>query len=121
MQKPTRRQLNLAALAVLAAGLAIALLVRALSDDAPAPSASYVITGDETHAVPAHASKRYVSQLERFGGKAAVLFDEWIDWMASLLHGRRLAWTIGVLSVLAALGLHAFALYFTPPDPPPGG
>ncbi len=117
----TRRRLNLAALAVLAGGLALATLVHALAEDAPPPSASYVIVGDAAHAVPAHASKRYISQLERFGGKAAVLFDEWIDWMASLVHGRRLAWTIGVLSVLAALGLHAFALYFTPPDPPSGG
>lgn len=115
----SRRRLNLAALAVLAAGLALALLVHALSDDAPPPSASYAIVDGEAHAIPAHASRRYVSQLERFGGKAAVLFDEWIDWMASLAHGRRLAWTIGVLSVLAALGLHAFALYFTPPDAPP--
>ena len=117
----SRRRLNLAALVVLALGLALALLLHAVSEDAPSPSASYVIAGDQVHAVPAHASKRYVSQLERFGGKAAVLFDEWIDWMASLVHGRRLAWTIGVLSVLAALGLHAFALYFTPPDPPSDG
>ena len=116
----SRRRLNLAALAVLAGGLALALLLHTVSDDAPPPSASYTIVDGVAHAIPAHASRRYVSQLERFGGKAAVLFDEWIDWIASLLHGRRLAWTIGVLSVLAALGLHAFALYFTPPDPPPG-
>ena len=111
-----RRRLNLAALAVLATGLALALLVHTRADEVQPASAAYAIAGGEAHAIPAHASRRYVSQLERFGGKAAVLFDEWIDWMASLWQGRRLAWTIGGLSALIALGLHAFARYLTPPD-----
>lgn len=115
-----RQRLRLAALATLAAGLALALLVYTLADEAPPASASYTIAGGEAYPTPAHASRRYVSQLERFGGKAAVLFDEWIDWVASLWQGRRLAWTLAALSVLAALGLHAFARYLTPPDPPSG-
>ncbi|MFL5367476.1 MAG: hypothetical protein ACJ781_18550 [Myxococcales bacterium] len=47
--------------------------------------------------------RRYVYQLERFGGKSAVLYSELYDAFSSLWHGPRLGITIGVLSCLVAL------------------
>ncbi|HEX4516401.1 MAG TPA: hypothetical protein VH054_22790 [Polyangiaceae bacterium] len=56
-------------------------------------------------------SKRYQADLERVGGKAAVLGDDIQRWLASLFHGPNLGLTICALSFLAA---GAF-LFFTRP------
>jgi len=50
-----------------------------------------------------HNSKRYLLELERIGGKAAVVAVELSDWFKGLWHGRRLAGTLAVLSVGASL------------------
>jgi hypothetical protein len=51
------------------------------------------------------ASKQYNRQLQRFGGKASVLFDEIQTWFAARWQGRQLGVTIGWISVGAALVL----------------
>ncbi|MFN2645143.1 MAG: hypothetical protein ABR570_09140 [Burkholderiales bacterium] len=58
--------------------------------DEPPPTA-YVIVGDTAYAVEPTTSKTYVRQLERFGGKAAVLFDDFNRWFASLWQAGRAA------------------------------
>lgn len=47
-------------------------------------------------------SKNYARQLERFGGKAAVAFDDFNRWFASLWHGKSLGLTLIWLSVFAS-------------------
>jgi hypothetical protein len=47
-------------------------------------------------------SKRYQANLERVGGKAAVLGDEIQRWLASLFHGPNLGLTICALSLVVA-------------------
>jgi len=49
-------------------------------------------------------AKRYQYEVERFGGKAAVLMVELNHWFDSLWQGKRLAATIAGLSIAAALG-----------------
>jgi hypothetical protein len=51
------------------------------------------------------ASKVYVRELQRFGGKAAVLFDEFNRWFAGLWQGKSLGITLACISVLACLVL----------------
>jgi hypothetical protein len=109
-----RRPLYAAALAVLALGFAAALAIYAFGEDAPPASSTYVIVDGEAHAVSPRSTKRYTSQLERFGGKQAVLFDEFLDWVGSLWRGRRLAYTVAVLSAILAFGIWVFAAYLTP-------
>ena len=50
-------------------------------------------------------SKTYIRELQRFGGKASVIFDEFARWFAGLWRGKSLGITIGWLSVAAAAGL----------------
>lgn len=45
------------------------------------------------------ATKSQRLQMERMGGKTFLLFDQLTDWFGSLWHGRRLAFTIGLLGV----------------------
>ena len=55
------------------------------------------------------ASKQYARQLQRFGGKAAVMFDEFNRWFAGLWEGKSLAITVAWISVIASLGIYLFA------------
>ena len=54
-------------------------------------------------------SKTYVRELQRFGGKMAVLSDELNRWFASLWQGKSLGITIAWLSVAAAAGVFLVA------------
>ena len=47
-------------------------------------------------------SKRYTRDLERIGGKADVLANDLNEWLASTWEGKTRAYTIAVLTVLAA-------------------
>ncbi len=60
-------------------------------------------------------SKKYVRELERFGGKAAVIFDEINRWFDALWRGKSLGVTVGWLSLIVSLALFLFARWL-PPD-----
>ena len=90
-----RTRLRLSALVILALGLASALGIYLAADDAPASAALAEM----------HGSKPYVHQLERFGGKAAVMFDQFNRWFAGLWEGRQLGITLACITVFIAAGL----------------
>ncbi len=83
-----RERLRIAAALVLVAGLAVGIGIY-LGAGEQAPGALEQMYG----------SKLYARQLQQFGGKASILFDDFARWFASLWEGRRLGITIGVLSV----------------------
>lgn len=93
MDRKTR--LRLSALVILALGLASALGIYLAAEDA-APSAALA---------EMRGSKPYVHQLERLGGKAAVLFDQFNRWFAGLWKGRQLALTLAWITIFIAAGL----------------
>ena len=47
-------------------------------------------------------TKTYLHDLELYGGKANVVFAQFLDWFDSLWHGRQLASTVAVITLLAA-------------------
>jgi hypothetical protein len=47
-------------------------------------------------------SKKYVRDLERYGGKINVLAVAFSQWVASLWHGQQLAYTLAVLTLVLA-------------------
>jgi hypothetical protein len=55
------------------------------------------------------SSKKYLHDLEVYGGKANVLASEFREWFAGLWYGRNLAFTIAALTVLTALVYRFFA------------
>jgi hypothetical protein len=61
-------------------------------------------------------TKKYLHDLEVYGGKANVLAAEFRDWFDSLWHGRRLAFTVAALALIAAFAFKFFATPL-PPDP----
>lgn len=82
---------------VLAAGLcaAAAIFVLAPSEAPAGRPGPYVASVDN--------SKRYQLELERIGGRSAVVAAQFNEWFDSLWHGRRLAGSVAVLSAAAAL------------------
>jgi hypothetical protein len=48
-------------------------------------------------------TKRYLRDLELYGGKFNVISTEFRRWLESLWQGRNLAWTLATLTILAAL------------------
>jgi hypothetical protein len=94
--EPYERLMRKIAIAVLAIGLcaAAAILVLAPPDveDQPGP---YVASVDN--------SKRYQLELERIGGRSAVVAAQFNEWFESLWHGRRLAGTVAALSAVFSL------------------
>ncbi|MBF0427045.1 MAG: hypothetical protein HQL66_14625 [Magnetococcales bacterium] len=83
-----RRRLRLAGLILLMAGL-LGMATCLLPANEPDDAATYALTD----------SKRARHTLERFGGKAAVLMDDFNRWFAGLWQGRQLFCTLGVLVV----------------------
>jgi hypothetical protein len=54
-------------------------------------------------------TKKYIHDLQLYGGTANVLADEFRAWFAGLWHGRNLAYTVAVLTLFLALGVRFLA------------
>jgi hypothetical protein len=67
----------------------------------------------------ARNTKDYQGQMEYIGGNANVLGSEITGWFVGLWHGRNLAYTLAVLTIIAAL--LCFYIAFALPDLPPFG
>ncbi len=96
-----QKRLNLAAALLLPVGLGSAVVIW-LTAAEPV----------ENELVDAYLqSKVYRHELEAYGGKASVVADELVHWFESLWHGRTLAFTVGILTVVASAALALVARY----------
>ena len=90
-----RKRLRAAALLVLLAGLAAGTGLYLGAGEEPGPSGLDTVM----------MSKPYNRELQRFGGKASVLFDDFSRWFARLWEGRQLGITVAVLAAAVSAGL----------------
>jgi hypothetical protein len=95
--------------AILAAGLCGAALIYVAADEAPESALNYVMVDGAAYPIAPQYSKRYRRDLEQFGGKAAVLFDEFDRWFEALWRGKTLGVTLAWISVLVSLAIFLFA------------
>jgi len=88
-------------------GLLAALLIYVRAGDDSDNDANYqfFIVDGKTYRIPLADTKMYRRELQRFGGDAAVVFDEISGWVASLWRGRNLAITIACMTAFVSLGL----------------
>ena len=61
-------------------------------------------------------TKKYLHDLELYGGKANVLSAQFREWFDGLWHGKQLAYTVAVLTVITA-GVFKFFATPLPTDP----
>lgn len=109
-----KARLTLAAVLLLVAGLTSGMLIHAFADETPPDAIGYIVVDGMKYPIAPNQSKRYVRDLERFGGKASVVFDEFDRWFAGLWRGKTLGITLG-LSALVSAVLFGFAASL-PPD-----
>jgi len=86
-------------------GIAAAIWISNNADDDTSGVIAYEFVDGQSHPVLAGDSKIYRRDLERFGGKQAILLDDIARWFAGLWHGRRLAMLLVIASGAIALSL----------------
>ncbi|HEY1251875.1 MAG TPA: hypothetical protein VGH97_11855 [Thermoanaerobaculia bacterium] len=94
----TRRRIRLVTRAILAVGFTAALAVYVIAGVRPEDPLNEQLT-----------SKKYLHDLEVYGGKANVLAAEFREWFAGIWYGKNLAFTIAALTLLTALVYRFFA------------
>ena len=103
-----RRRLYLAAAIILVAGWAAAACVFVTSTGTvDADAVAYRIVGGNSYPITLGESKRDLQKVQRLGGDAAVWVVGFDSWLRSLGHGRRLSYTLALLSTAVA-GLCAY-------------
>jgi predicted NBD/HSP70 family sugar kinase len=84
--------------AILLVGLVNSLVIYLTATDAPLdPFAEF------------EKSKKFAYELERMGGKAAILANDFNTWFAGLWQGESLAYTVAVVTVVVAAGYYFVA------------
>jgi len=115
-----QKRLTLWSIAVAVVGLCSALLIYVTAGEAVDLEGSEIVMVDgKAYPVPLADSRMYRRELQRFGGKAALLFDDFNRWFAGLWHGRSLAVTVVWITAFISLGLFFLGRNW-PPDPEPG-
>ena len=99
--------MRLFALVILIIGLVAGAAIYFYADETQAQA--YIIVGDTVYPVDPASSKTYQRQLQRYGGKMAVMFDDINRWIAARFEGKQLGITIAAASVAAALVVFAVA------------
>jgi hypothetical protein len=96
-------RVRLASAIILVVGWLAALFVYVAMADEPDANSGYQIINGQTYAIPLDSSTSEMQQLERLGGKASVWTYQFDRWLALLWHGRRLAYTLAILSTGIAI------------------
>ena len=99
----TRRRLHWIGATILLAGWLGAAAIYATASDDESDVFGYEFVDGVAYPIPAYESKKYRHDLERFGGKAAIMADDLNRWFAGLWVGKHLAYTLATLASGAAL------------------
>jgi len=97
--------LNVASACILIMGLFASVLIYRGADRESADAVIYEQGNDSAHPVSPYDTKKYLRDMELYGGKANVLAAELRLWLAGLWQGKTLAYTIAFLSVLVSFTL----------------
>lgn len=87
---------------LLVTGLGSAILIYLTADNEGNGVSGYEVVGGKVYPGMHEQSKRYIHDLEVYGGKAAVLADEFNRWFYGLWHGQTLAFTVAGLAIFLA-------------------
>ena len=114
-----RTRFQLVGIFILAQGLLAATLafVRAAPDDESNLVIGYESMGGQSFPITTKNSKRYQAASEQFFGKAGGQIAELREWLGSLWHGRRLAYTLAVLSIASCATCFYLADFLSYPLP----
>jgi hypothetical protein len=90
---------------ILVAGLGSAILIYQTAQNYSGGVLGYEEGGGSVYPVMPEDSKKYLRDLQLYGGKANVLMDEFRRWFVGLWHGKSLAFTIACISIFVSFGV----------------
>ena len=98
--------LNFISLIILLAGLGSAAWIYQTAGNDSSSVIGYEEEGGSVSPVMPEDSKKFLRDLELYGGKTEVLMYEFRIWFAGLWHGKSLAYTVACITVLISLGFY---------------
>ena len=102
-------RLNFISAIILLIGFGSAILIYLTAENDSDSVLGYEVVGGDVYPITPENSKMYVHDLELFGGKAAVLANEFRNWFVGLWHGKSLAFTIVCISIIISFGIFLVA------------
>lgn len=105
--KITNKQafLKLISAIILLAGLVSAVVIYLTAENDSAGILGYETVGGDVYPTTPENSRMYAHDLELFGGKAAVLTNEFRYWFAGLWHGKSLACTVACIAIFISFSV----------------
>lgn len=97
--------LSIISAVVLLFGLGSALWIYRTAENDASGVLGYEEEGGSVYPVMPEDSKKYLRDLELYGGKANVLMDELRRGFVGLWHGKLLAFTVGCISIFVSFGV----------------
>ena len=113
-----RTGLNLIGIMILLMGLVIAALIYRTAGNASRDVLGYEQGSESVYPLKPEDSRKYLRDLELYGGKANVLADEFRRWFVGLWHGKSLAFTVGCITIFVSLIIF-YAANYVPSSLPP--
>ena len=111
-----QKRLTLCSIIVALVGLCSALLIYLTAGENTIDEGFQIVIVDgKSYPIPLADTKMYRRELQRFGGKMALLFDDLDRWFKGLWRGRALAVTVVWITAFVSLGLFLLARNW-PPD-----
>ena len=107
--KNLQKRLYLITAAILLVGLGSAVLIYLTAGNYSESVLGYEIVGGSVYPTTPEGSKKYIHDLELYGGKANVLADEFMRWFAGLWRGKSLAFTVAFITVFVSFGFFLVA------------
>ncbi len=98
--------LNLISAIILVVGLGSAILIYQTAQNNSSGVLGYEEEGGSVYPIMPEDSKKYLRDLELYGGKANVLMDEFRRWFVGLWHGKSLAFPVACISILISFGFY---------------
>ena len=95
---------NLIGLIILLGGLAGAMLIYLTAGNNLTNDLIYQEEGGSVYPIRPEDSKKYIRDLELYGGRTNVLVTEFRIWLVGLWQGKSLAYIIAFITVLVASG-----------------
>jgi hypothetical protein len=97
--------LHLLSALILVVGLSSAMLIYRTAENHPKGALGYEEAGGSVYPVMPGESKKYLRDMELYGGKANVIADEMRRWFVGLWQGRTLAYTVACLAIVISFGV----------------
>lgn len=97
--------LNLISAIILLVGLVSAMLIYRTAENNVSGVIGYEEEGGSVYPIMPGETKKYLRDMELYGGKANVIADELRRGFVGLWHGKSLAFTVACISILISFGV----------------